>query len=57
MSETITPEKHFDDEAGRDGLGQSLGILRTLYMDKEAGRAAIEIAAPAVRLRKKLYSF
>lgn len=45
MSETIAPEKHFDDESGKDGLGQSLGILRTLYMDKEAGRAAIEVEA------------
>ena len=45
MSETIAPEKRFDDESGRDGLGQSLGILRTLYMDKEAGRAAIEVEA------------
>lgn len=45
MSETIAPEKRFDDESGRDGLGQSLGIVRTLYMDKEAGRAAIEVEA------------
>ncbi|HCX69357.1 PaaI family thioesterase [Parvibaculum sp.] len=45
MSETITPEKRFDDESGKDGLGQSLGIVRTLYMDKEAGRAAIEVKA------------
>lgn len=45
MSETIAPEKHFDDESGRDGLGKSLGIVRTLYMDKEAGRAAIEVEA------------
>ena len=45
MSETIAPEKHFDDESGRDGLGASLGIVRTLYMDKEAGRAAIEVEA------------
>lgn len=45
MSETITPEKHFDDESSRDGLGASLGIVRTLYMDKEAGRAAIEVEA------------
>ena len=45
MSETIAPEKHFDREAGKDGLGESLGIVRTLYMDKDKGRAAIEVEA------------
>ena len=45
MSETIAPEKHFDKESGRDGLGEALGIVRTLYMDAEAGRAAIECEA------------
>lgn len=45
MSETIAPEKHFDREGGQDGLGESLGIVRTLYMDKDKGRAAIEVEA------------
>ena len=33
------------DTAPDDGLGHALGIVRTLYMDAEAGRAAIEIEA------------
>ena len=45
MPDTTAPEKRFDDEAGKDGLGQSLGIVRTLYMDAEQGRAAIEVEA------------
>ena len=45
MPDTSTPEKRVDEETGRDGLGQSLGIVRTLYMDSEKGRAAIEIEA------------
>jgi acyl-coenzyme A thioesterase PaaI-like protein len=45
MPDSSAPEKRFDDESGKDGLGQSLGILRTLYMDAEKGRAAIEVEA------------
>ncbi|MEP0709692.1 MAG: PaaI family thioesterase [Parvibaculum sp.] len=46
MSDTMAPEKRFDDDPNeKDGLGQSLGIVRTLYMDGEAGRAAIECQA------------
>ncbi|MEX0838649.1 MAG: PaaI family thioesterase [Parvibaculum sp.] len=29
----------------KDGLGEALGIVRTLYMDADAGRAAIECEA------------
>jgi acyl-CoA thioesterase len=39
------PEKRFDDEGEKDGLGRSLGIVRTLSMDAETGRAAIEVEA------------
>lgn len=45
MPDSSAPDKRFDDESGKDGLGQSLGILRTLYMDAEKGRAAIEVEA------------
>ncbi len=45
MSETIASEVHFGQERGLDGLGESLVVVRTLYMDGEAGRAAIECQA------------
>jgi len=33
------------DTAPDDGLGRSLGIIRTLFMEAETGRAAIEVEA------------
>ncbi|MCF8469582.1 MAG: PaaI family thioesterase [Parvibaculum sp.] len=33
------------DTAPDDGLGRSLGIVRTLYMEAGAGRAALEVEA------------
>lgn len=45
MNEIATPGKSFDDADPKDGLGGALGIVRTLYMDAEKGRAAIECEA------------
>ncbi|ABS63302.1 thioesterase superfamily protein [Parvibaculum lavamentivorans DS-1] len=45
MSETVQPPRNFDDANPEDGLGGALGIVRTLYMDAEKGRAAIECRA------------
>ncbi len=45
MNEIANPPKNFDDANPKDGLGGALGIVRTLYMDAEKGRAAIECEA------------